>query len=107
MIVMEYHVRCPACNTESRIVTEEANPIIHLCMGCERGIVLHNNSIYTVGRDFLLHIMRRHKTKRCGNVVASHLSSTAKGLVTSRKIGELHDLLEKDIDVKDFLKRIS
>ena len=57
MVIMEFKIRCPACETETKIVAHEANPIIFSCTGCHKTVVMQGSRVYTVSTDYMKHLM--------------------------------------------------
>jgi len=106
MLISEYLIKCPVCHSETRLVAEESNPIIFYCHGCNRNVVIHNNIVFTVSEEYLKKLICRYKSKACGRVLVAMVSESAQDLITKDKINELHDLLEKPMDVRDFIKKI-
>jgi hypothetical protein len=53
----------------------------------------------------MLELMRRHKVKVCGNVIAAKLSEEAQTMIDEKKISELHKALQGDCDVLDVIRR--
>ena len=106
MMVSEYLIRCPSCSSETHVVAEESNPLIFRCNGCSRNVVLHNSLVFTVSEDYVLELVKRYKSKVCGRVLFSKVSTQAKDSITDGKIQELHRLLTKPMDVRDFIKKI-
>jgi len=106
MNVAEYLIMCPICRSETQLVAEESNPMIFTCRGCNRSIVVHNNAVFTVSEEFVLGLVKKYKSKACGRILASKVSDGAKELITKDKIQELHEILEKPMDVKDIIKNM-
>jgi hypothetical protein len=106
MFVAELIVKCPKCGSETHLISEEANPVIFHCHGCSRGVVLHNNTIFTVSDEYLKGILLRHKPKKCGRILTARLSADAQNFINTEKIQELRSLLTRDMDVEEFIKKI-
>lgn len=106
MNVAEFVIRCPRCYTETHLIAEESNPLIFKCNGCGRSVVIHNNSVFTVSEKYLLKLVRRYKSKACGRILATKISEEAEHPITKEKLKELKSLLEKPMDVKDFIEKI-
>lgn len=100
----EYLVKCPTCQTQTKMVCEDSSPVMVVCAGCERVLVMHQNRLFTVPIDAVIRIMRLHKVRPCGNITATKLSDEAKGLLNHRSMEELHVLLQKDVDVLDIIR---
>jgi len=102
----EYLVKCPTCQTQTKMVCEESSPVMVVCAGCERILVMHQNRLFTVPMSTMIKIMRQHRVRPCGNIVASKLSHEAKDIISDKKLSDLRDLLEQDVDVLDFLRSL-
>lgn len=101
----EYLLKCPTCATQTKMVCEESSPVIIVCQGCGRALVMHQNRLFTVPVPYMVSLMRKHQVKVCGNVVATKLSDEAQSKLGERKLSELHDALQGDIDVLDVIRR--
>jgi len=106
MVIIEYQIKCPSCNTETRVVTEDVDPMMFQCKGCGRSVVMQNNSVYTVSEHFTKRVMNQHRVKPCGQLIAHRISEKAKELVNKGNINNLHDLLNENMDVNEFIKRL-
>jgi hypothetical protein len=106
MNIAEYLIKCPHCSTETRLVSEEANPIIFHCWGCERSIVIHNSTVYTVSEEYAKELVRHYKSKACGKIMATKVSENVQKNITGESIQELKKLLEMPMDVREFINRI-
>lgn len=102
----EYLLKCPTCSTQTKMVCEESSPVIMVCQGCGRVLVMHQNRLFTVPVPFMLELMRSHKTRVIGNIVATKISDEAQEMIDDRKIMELRNALEADVDVADVIKRL-
>lgn len=102
----EYLVKCPTCQTQTKMVCEEASPVMVICAGCQRVLVMHQNRLFTVPVSAVTRLMRLHRVRPCGNITATKLSAEAKSLVNTRSMEELHDLLERDVDVLDIIRSL-
>ena len=105
-MLLELLIRCPFCNTETRLIAEESGLVMFSCQGCTKGVVLQGNAVYNVSDKFVSRIVKRHKTRQCGQVIGSKLSKKSKDLLSLDKINRLHDLLQEKEDVADFLKKL-
>jgi hypothetical protein len=102
----EYLLKCPTCATQTKVVCEEdVGPVIMVCQGCSRTLVMHQNRLFTVPVETMVEIMRRHRVRVCGNIVATKLSDEAQVMVDDRKISELHKALESNDDVLDVIRK--
>jgi hypothetical protein len=101
----EYLLKCPTCSTQTKMVCEESSPVIIVCQGCGRALIMHQNRLFTVPVPFMVSLMRKHRFKVCGNVVATKLSDEAQSMLGERKLSELHDALQGDIDVLDVIRK--
>jgi len=102
----EYLVKCPTCQTQTKMVCEESSPVMIVCGGCDRVLVMHQNRLFTVPMSSVLNIMRQHKVRSCGNVIATKISHGAVDVINEKKMTDLHDLLEQEVDVLDFLRSL-
>jgi len=102
----EYLVKCPTCATQTKIVCEEASPVIIVCQGCGRALVMHQNRLFTVPMSYMVGLMRSHKVRSCGNVVATKISDEAQSMVDDRSMERLHDILERNVDASDIIKEL-
>lgn len=107
MVIGEYVVKCPNCATEVRLVAEMISPVMIYCEGCERALVLSNNIIFTLPFEYVRSLTDRYRIRYCGNVLSTQVSRSARQLINTDKINELHNLLEQRLDVKDFIKKIN
>jgi transposase-like protein len=103
MNIAEYLIKCPVCYSETKLVAEESNPLIYHCSGCNRSVVIHNNSVFTVSEEYTKKLVRRYKSKACGRVLAYQVSEDAKKFITEEKIKDLQKMLTLNMDVKDFV----
>ncbi len=106
MVVMEFVVTCPSCRSETKILGENTNPIIYRCKGCDKGVVIEPRKVYTVSGGYVKRLFNQYRPRACGQLVALRLSDEARKIISSDKLEGLRDLLEQDIDVKDFIKRL-
>ena len=106
-MIGEYVVKCPNCSTEVRLVAEMISPVMVYCNGCERALVIGNNLIYTLPFEYVRALVKKHPIRHCGNVLSTQVSNTAKQLISSEKINQLHYLLGQKLDVKDFINKIN
>lgn len=106
MQIFEYLIKCPNCLSETRLLAEESNPLIFHCHGCERGVVVHGNVVYTVSQDFLEGLLNRFRSKPCGRLIAARLSEDSEQLITKRRIEQMQNLLDQSKDVSEFIKKI-
>jgi heterodisulfide reductase subunit B len=107
MVIAEMIVTCPSCESETKLVVEQVNPIIFHCHGCLKNIVIQDNKVYTVSNKFLRNIVRSFKSKVCGKILAAKFSNAVREIgINSEKIEELQKLLNKPMDVRDFLEKI-
>ena len=106
MTLIEYHIKCPNCGSETKFVSKEVSPIMLQCAGCNRSIVVQGNNLYTVSKDYMSRILFNHKFRVCGQVVASKVSGQVKGKSADERLKALHELLEQNIDVAEFLKKV-
>lgn len=102
----EYLVKCPTCQTQTKIVCEEASPVMIVCAGCHRVLIMHQNRLFTVPISAVTKIMRLHRVRPCGNITATKLSAEAKNFVNTESMEKLHDLLQKDVDVLDIIRSL-
>jgi len=102
----EYLLKCPTCSTQTKMVCEESSPVIIVCRGCGRVMVMHQNRLFTVPIPYMVALMRSHKVRVCGNIVATKISDEAQVMVEERRISELHKALEGKEDVLDVMKRL-
>jgi len=102
----EYLVKCPTCQTQTKMVCEEASPVMIICAGCGRVLVMHQNRLFTVPVSAVTELMRLHRVRPCGNITATKLSAEAKDIVSTRSMEELHHLLQRDIDVLDIIRSL-
>lgn len=100
--IYQYKIKCPYCDTEISVVSEEYNPIIFPCKGCHNHVVIEGNIVYNVSEDTVKKVMRKVKLKQCGQVVKSRLNP--KHIITQKEIDDLHTILEKSSSVNDILK---
>lgn len=100
--IFQYKIKCPYCDTEISVVSEESNPIIFPCKGCQNHIVIEGNIVYNVSQDTVKKVMQRVKLKQCGQVVKSRLNP--KHVITQKEIDDLHNLLKDNGTVEDILK---
>lgn len=107
MVIGEYLIKCPNCLTEVKMISEMISPIIVYCNGCDRSMVLWNDSIFTLPFDFVSELISKHDIRACGNIISTEVSPIAKELINKNKISELHQLLAQPLDVKDFIKKIN
>lgn len=101
----EYLLRCPACATQLKLICEESSPVIVVCQGCGKAIVMHQNRLFTVPVPFMVELMRRHRVKVCGNIVATKISDEAQSKMSDQRLSELHKALEGSEDVIDVIRR--
>jgi len=101
----EYLVKCPTCATQTKMACEESSPVIIVCQGCGKALVMHQNRLFTVPVPFMLELMRRHRVKVCGSVIATKISDEAQSLMSDRRLSDLHNALQGDEDVLDVIKR--
>jgi hypothetical protein len=106
MNIAEYLIKCPNCKSDTHLTAEESNPVIFKCCGCGRSVVVHNNTVFTVSSEYVSSLVKKYKSKVCGRILDAHVSDGAKNIITRDKLEELHELLEKSSDVKDFIKNI-
>lgn len=104
--IIKYGIICPKCGSRSEVVAEEANPFLIECNGCERYIVIHGKRVYTVSKEYVYDIMMNHKLMICGHITDYQISRIAQNIASKNEIGELHDLLEEDMDVSDFIRKL-
>lgn len=108
--MMEIMVVCPSCRTEINVGIEDVGLFIIHCLGCDNKIVIHEGAVYTVTEKFMKELMEEFDFKVCGGVLAEKLSAQASKRYESKKYDkmneELNDLLSKDMDVSEFLKKI-
>jgi len=102
----EYLLKCPTCSTQTKMICEESSPVIMVCQGCGRVLVMHQNRLFTVPVKFMLSLMRKHRTRVIGNIVATKISDEAERLMDDRKMQDLLNVLEDDQDVLDVIRRI-
>lgn len=106
MVIGEYLIKCPHCLTEIKMVSEMLSPIMVYCKGCDRTIVMHNNTIFTLPFEFVYNLVKTHKVRTCGNIMTTTISKNAKQVINKDKIEDLQQLLSQPLDVQDFLKKI-
>lgn len=102
--IFQYKIKCPYCDTEISVVSEESNPIIFLCKGCHNHIVIEGNIVYNVSKDTVEKVMKKVKIKQCGRVVKSRLNP--KHVITQKEIDDLSKILEQTDSVTDILKKL-
>jgi len=102
--IFQYKIQCPYCDTEISLVAEESNPIIFPCKGCSNHIVIEGNIVYNVPSNVAQRVMKRVKVKQCGQVVKSKLNP--KHVITQKEIDDLHEMLENNSTIEDFLKQL-
>jgi hypothetical protein len=102
----EYLVKCPTCQTQTKMICEESSPVVVICEGCERALVMHENKLFTVPVRLMLDLMRVHRVRSCGNIVATKISDEAQSMLSDKKITGLHDLLQSDVDVLDIIRSL-
>ena len=107
MVIGEYVVKCPNCSTEVRLVAEMVSPIMVFCHGCERTVIMNNNTTFTLPHEYVVELCNKHGIRYCGNVLSTQVSNTAKQLINGDKIQKLHRLLSQNIDVQDFINKIN
>ena len=105
-MVLEYSIVCPDCQTVSKVICEEANPIIFACHGCDQNIVMHNDDLFIISEQSLADIMLEYNYVACGRVLRAHLSPKSQEKITRFKMKILERLLDENLDVSDFLKEI-
>lgn len=105
MGLFEYRIRCPYCKTDTDLIAEEANPIIFECHGCTRQIVIESNIVYTVSKEKFEEISKKVKVFECGQVTRYKVRKR-KQSISQEQIDDLHELLEKKIDVKDLIAKL-
>lgn len=106
MNVSQYLIKCPHCQSETQLIAEESNPIIFLCRGCSRSVVVHNNTVFTVSEGFVKKLTKKYRSVACGRILASRVSEDIGEPITTDKIQALHEILEKPMDVKDIIKNM-
>jgi len=67
---------------------------------------MQGNNLYTVSKDYMSRILSRHKFRACGQITASKVSGQIKGKSADERMKALHELLEQNIDVAEFLKKV-
>lgn len=105
-MVVEYMISCPECQTVTKLVCEEANPVIFACHGCDKNVVMHNDRIFTISDDFLADIMIEYKSVSCGRILGANLSRQSQEKINNFKMRYLKNILKEDMDVSEFIKRI-
>lgn len=103
MVIMEFKIMCPSCDSETKIVAHEANPIIFTCTGCHKTVVMQGSRVYTVSTDYMRKLMSEHKYQPCGQVLGHKISKKAQSMVDNDRVSKLRELLKVKMDVNDFL----
>lgn len=106
-MVVQYVIRCPTCFSETAYIAEKVFPQFFMCNGCQRFVVLHGTCVYTVTRECVERILSIVPLKVCGKLNGCKMSKLAKNIDESQKIVDLHKLLSVDMDVNDFIKKLS
>lgn len=106
MMVVEYLIKCPYCFSDTKVVLERANPVMYMCHGCRRVIVIQGKIIYTMPYETVRDILDKYPNKTCGRLLGSYVSPIAKEKLKEKKTVDLHALLEQNIDVNDFIKKL-
>lgn len=106
MTIYELAIKCPVCGTVTTIVAQESNPLIFMCTGCSKSVIMQGNTLYTVSSSYINTILKKFRHISCGQVVSVVVSDEAKELITEEKINNLHDLLQKKVDVSDIINKL-
>jgi hypothetical protein len=106
MVIGEYYIKCPSCETQIKLVAEMVSPVMICCQGCGKAIVISNSIIFNIPFEFVSELISEYGMRSCGNVLGTQISPIAMELINPKKIDELHELLEQPLDVKDFIKKI-
>lgn len=88
------------------VVAHESNPLIFACSGCDKSIIMQGNTLYTVSSQYISKILRNFRYTSCGQVVSVAVSDEAKKYITDKKIKDLHNLLQKKMDVDEIIKKL-
>ena len=106
MFVFELLIRCPHCDSITRLIVEDADPLIFSCGGCDKSIVIQGDNVFTVNSGFVKKLLKKHKTNPCGQILLTDISDTAKSMLTEGKIKELRSILKENCDVSEFIKKM-
>jgi len=106
MTLFEFLIKCPVCNSETKVIAYESNPLIFECGGCRKNVVMQGTNLYTVSNECVSKITKSHKTLPCGQVVSTKLSEEAKNVITKEKVDFIKAALYSSNDVNDFLNSI-
>jgi hypothetical protein len=108
----EFRIVCPKCKAETWVASRMCNPIMTSCGHCKRVLVILDNRLLTVSRDFFKkHLMKSFKTIPCGRVLNSlppqkEEEDARKSEINADNLLDLKNLLNKCEDVSDFVKKI-
>ncbi|MBD3261281.1 MAG: hypothetical protein GF334_06285 [Candidatus Altiarchaeales archaeon] len=103
MVIIEFKIMCPSCDSETKIVAHEANPIIFTCTGCHKTVVMQGSRVYTVSTEYMRKLMAEHKYHPCGQVLGHKISKKAQSRINNEQVTKLHELLKTKMDVSDFI----
>lgn len=108
MVVLELKVKCPNCGTDTILISKEVNPVIFECQGCNERVVLHNNRVYNVSKEYVKNLLKSHKHQACGQVLTALVSDKAKQMITSDKLEELKKILNDStpVDVEELIEKL-
>ncbi len=67
---------------------------------------MHRNRLFTVSVPFVVSLMRSHRTRVIGNIVATKISDEAQSMVEDKRLSDLHKALEGEKDVLDVLENL-
>lgn len=67
---------------------------------------MHQNRLFTVSVPFVVSLMRSHRTRVIGNIVATKISDEAQSMVEDKRLSDLHKALEGEKDVLDVLENL-
>lgn len=102
----EYLLKCPTCGSQTKLLCrEDVEPVVMVCQGCGRALIMHQNRLFTVPLMSMVNLMRDHRVKVCGNIVATKLSDEAQSMVEDRRLSELRHALEGNEDVLDIIRK--
>ena len=111
----QYKIQCMNCMSDSFLISEECNPIIYKCNGCNRIVVAHNDNSFTITENFFMKMVKEYNIKYCGKVVKyfpkNNVPNKYKKVIKKENISEedlskLHDFLVKAEDSSDIIEEL-
>lgn len=104
MYILELAVKCPSCESVTKLLTKQADPVIFTCGGCGDSIIIQGEGVYTLKSKFIKRLIKKYKVSPIGQLLITDVSDTAKNMVTDSKIKVLQEILKENCDVNEFIK---